>query len=126
MLAYGGGMFSTSYLSLTGRFGTFISGAGSISADLGVTSSGGSTSISIGAMNFFRQKIFAGGYGIGFGFGGGSTTFNLKVSVGLSIMNKENNASWDIFLDGRQPLGAEGAATIVGLSIGRSVYFGSR
>lgn len=126
MLAYGGGMFSTSYLSLTGRFGTFISGAGSISADLGVTSSGGSTSISIGAMNFFRQKIFAGGYGVGFGFGGGSTTFNLKISVGLSIMNKENNASWDIFLDGRQPLGAEGSATTVGLSIGRSVYFGSR
>ena len=126
MLAYGGGMFSTSYLSLTGRFGTFISGAGSISADLGVTSSGGSTSINIGAMNFFRQKIFAGGYGLGFGFGGGSTTFNLKISVGLSIMNKENNASWDIFLDGRQPLGAEGAATTVGLSIGRSVYFGSR
>lgn len=126
MLAYGGGMFSTSYLSLTGRFGTFISGAGSISADLGVTSSGGSTSINIGAMNFFRQKIFAGGYGIGFGFGGGSTTFNLKISVGLSIMNKENNASWDIFLDGRQPLGAEGAATTVGFSVGRSVYFGSR
>lgn len=126
MLAYGGGMFSTSYLSLTGRFGTFISGAGSISADLGVTSSGGATSLSIGAMNFFRSKIFAGGYGAGLGFGGGSTTFSIKISVGLSIMNKENNASWDIFLDGQQPVSPKGSATRVGFSIGRSVYFGSR
>ena len=126
MLAYGGGMFSTSYLSLTGRFGTFISGASSLSADIGVTSSGGATSLSIGAMNFFRSKIFAGGYGANVGFGGGSTTFNVKVSVGLSIMNKDNNASWDIFLDGQQPLSPQGSATTVGLSIGRSVYFGSR
>jgi len=126
MLAYGGGMLSTSYISLTGRFGTFISGAGSISADIGVTSSGGATSLNIGAMNFFRQKIFAGGYGVGFGFGGGSTTFNIKISVGLSIMNKENNASWDIFIDGQQPVSPKGSATTVGLSVGRSVYFGSR
>ncbi len=126
MLAYAGGMLSSSYVSLTGRFGTFISGAGSISADLGVTRSGGGTSLNIGAMNFFRQKIFAGGYGFGVGLGGGSTSFNIKISVGFSIMNKKNDASWDIFLDGRQPLGAEGAATTVGMSIGRSVYFGSR
>jgi len=126
MLAYAGGMFSPSYLSINGRFGTFIPGAGSISADLGVTRSGGGTSLNIGAMNFFRQKIFAGGYGFGVGLGGGSTTFNIKMSVGFSIMNKKNDASWDIFLDGRQPLGAEGAATTVGMSIGRSVYFGSR
>ena len=65
MLAYAGGMFSPSYLSLTGRIGTFISGAGSLSADLGVSSSGGSASLNLGVMNFFRQKIFAGGYGLG-------------------------------------------------------------
>ncbi|MRR23621.1 hypothetical protein EG830_11655, partial [bacterium] len=35
MLAYAGGMISPSYLSLNGRFGTFIPGAGSLSADLG-------------------------------------------------------------------------------------------
>jgi hypothetical protein len=126
MLAYAGGMLSSSYVSLTGRVGTFISGAGSISADLGVTQSGGGTSLTIGAMNFFRQKIFAGGYGVGVGFGGGSTTLNIKLSVGFSIMNKDNNASWDIFLDGQQPVAPKGSATTVGFSIGRSVYFGSR
>lgn len=126
MLAYAGGMFSPSFLSLSGRFGTFISGAGSLSADLGVTRSSGGTSLNIGAMNFFRQRIFAGGYGLGVGFGGGSATFSVKVSVGLTFMNRENSASWDIFLDGRQPLGAAGSPTTVGLSIGRSVYFGSR
>lgn len=126
MLAYAGGMFSPSYLSLTGRIGTFISGAGSLSADLGVTSSGGGASLNLGVMNFFRQKIFAGGYGVGVGFGGGSTTFNVKMSVGFSIMNKEKSSSWDIFFDGQQPIAPKGSATIVGMSIGRSVYFGSR
>ena len=126
MLAYAGGMFSPSYLSVTGRIGTFISGAGSLSADLGVSSSGSGASLNLGVMNFFRQKIFAGGYGLGVGFGGGSTTFNIKISVGFSIMNKDKNSSWDIFFDGQQPLAPEGAATVVGMSIGRSVYFGSR
>jgi len=126
MLAYAGGMISPSYLSLNGRFGTFISGSGSLSADLGITRSGGAMSLNLGAMNYFRQRIFAGGYGVNLGFGGGSTAVNVKVSVGLSIMNKNSRASWDIFLDGQQPLVPKGATTTVGLSIGRSVYFGSR
>jgi len=126
MLAYAGGMISPSYLSLNGRFGTFISGSGSLSADLGITRSGGAMSLNLGAMNYFRQRIFAGGYGVNLGFGGGSTAVNVKVSLGLSIMNKNSRASWDIFLDGQQPLVPKGATTTVGLSIGRSVYFGSR
>ncbi|MRR23058.1 tetratricopeptide repeat protein [bacterium] len=126
MLAYAGGMISPSYLSLNGRFGTFISGSGSLSADLGITRSGGAMSLNLGAMNYFRQRIFAGGYGLNLGFGGGSTAVNVKVSVGLSIMNKNSRASWDIFLDGQQPIAPKGATTTVGLSIGRSVYFGSR
>ena len=126
MLAYAGGMISPSYLSLTGRYGTFISKAGSLSADIGVSSSGGGASLNLGVMNFFRQKIFAGGYGLGVGFGGGSTTFNIKISVGFSIMNKDKSSSWDIFFDGQQPLAPEGSATVVGMSIGRSMYFGSR
>lgn len=126
MLAYAGGMISPSYLSLVGRFGTFISGSGSVSADLGITRSGGSTSLTLGAMNFFRQRIFAGGYGLNVGFGGGSIGLNLKVSVGLTIMTRNNKASWDIFLDGQQPVAPRGSTTTVGLSIGRSVYFGSR
>lgn len=126
MLAYAGGMISPSYLSLNGRFGTFISGAGSLSADLGITRSSGVMSLNLGAMNFFRQRIFAGGYGLNLGFGGGSTAVNVKVSVGLSIMTRNDRASWDIFLDGQQPLAPKGGTTTVGLSIGRSVYFGSR
>lgn len=126
MLAYAGGMLSPSYLSINGRIGTFISGSGSLSADLGVTRSNGNTSLTLGAMNYFRQKIFAGGYGINVGFGGGSAALNMKVSLGISIMTKNNKASWDIFLDGQQPIAPKGSATTVGMSIGRSVYFGSR
>lgn len=126
MLAYAGGMFSPSFLTVTGRVGRFISGSGSLSADLGMTISGGATSLNAGVMNVFRHKIFAGGYGLGVGFGGGATSLNVKVSMGLSIMNGNKNASWDIFIDGQQPLVPKGSATTMALSIGRSVYFGTR
>jgi tetratricopeptide (TPR) repeat protein len=126
MLVYAGGMFSPSFISLTGRVGRFISGSGSLSADFGVTRSAGATSLNIGVMNVFRQKIFAGGYGFGVGFGGGATSLNVKVSLGLSIMNSDKNASWDIFIDGQQPLSPKGYATTMALSVGRSVYFGTR
>lgn len=126
MLAYAGGMISTGFLSLNGRFGTFLSGVNSISADLGITSSSGATAISLGVSDYFRQKILVGGGGLNVGFGGGSVTLYLKVSAGISLMNKDKSASWDIFLDGLQPITPNGSVTMFGLSIGRSVYFGTR
>jgi hypothetical protein len=40
-------------------------------------------------------------------------------------MNKKGTASFDIFLDGKVPL-KKGYSTLMGLSIGRSFYFGKR
>jgi hypothetical protein len=41
-------------------------------------------------------------------------------------MNRKRSASFDVFLDGQQPLAPKGAATVLGMSVGRSVYFGKR
>ena len=126
MLAYAGGMFSKSFISINGRFGTFISEGGSLSADLGIAKSGGSTSLNLGVMNYYRQKVFVAGYGLNAGLANSGSAFNFKISVGLSFMNKGRTSSWDIFLDGQQPIAPKGSATTLGMSVGRSVYFGTR
>lgn len=124
--AYAGGTASDSYINISARIGTYKTGAGSTSFDLGFSSISGNTSLNVGLMSFFRQKIFVGGYGLNGSFGGGSKTLYFKLSVGISLMNKKRSSSFDIFLDGMQPLVPKGAATTMGLSVGRSVYFGKR
>jgi tetratricopeptide (TPR) repeat protein len=124
--AYAGGTASDSYINLNARIGTYKTGAGSTSLDLGLTNFSGSTSFNVGLLSYFRQKIFVGGYGLSGSFGGGSTAIYAKVSLGISIMNKKRSSSIDIFLDGQQPLKPKEAATSVGISVGRSVYFGKR
>jgi tetratricopeptide (TPR) repeat protein len=126
MLAYAGGIFSNTFVSVNARFGTFITDAGSLSADLGLAKSGESTSLNLGVMNFYRQKVFVAGYGLSAGFGSQGSTLSFKISAGLSFMNKDRSSSWDIFIDGQQPIAPKGSATTMGLSVGRSVYFGTR
>jgi len=126
MLAYAGGMFSSSYISINGRFGTFISDSGSLSADIGLAKSGESTSLNLGIMNFYRRKVFVAGYGLNAGLGSQGLTLYFKISVGLSFMNKARSSSWDIFLDGQQPIAPSGSTTTMGMSVGRSIYFGTR
>jgi tetratricopeptide (TPR) repeat protein len=126
LIASAGGMFAQSFISINGRFGIVNKGAGNTSVDLGMTKSGDATSITLGLSNYMRQKVFVAGYGINGSFGGGTSTIYFKLSVGLSFMNSDGSGSWDIFLDGQQPIAPKGAATTVGMSIGRSVYFGKR
>jgi hypothetical protein len=124
--AYAGGIASESFVSLSAKIGTYKTGAGSTLLDLGLTSVSGSTSFNVGVLSYFRQKIFVGGYGLSGSFGGGSSTIYAKVSLGISLMNRKRSASFDVFLDGQQPLAPKGAATVLGMSVGRSVYFGKR
>lgn len=126
LIAYAGGMFAQSFISINGRFGIVNKGMGNTSLDLGLIKSAGATSINLGFTNYSRQKVFVAGYGINAGFGGGSVALNLKISVGLSFLNSDQTGSWDIFIDGQQPIIPKGGVTTVGMSIGRSVYFGTR
>jgi tetratricopeptide (TPR) repeat protein len=126
LIAYAGGLFAQSFISINGRLGVVNKGLGNTSLDLGLTKSAGATSITLGFTNYSRQKVFVAGYGINAGFGGGSVALNLKISVGLSFLNNDQTGSWDVFLDGQQPIAPKGGVTTVGISIGRSVYFGTR
>lgn len=126
MMFYVGGMYTESYQSLNARYGTYKTGLGSSSIDVGLSSFGGSASISLGLTNYYRHRVFVSGFGFNSTLASGSFAFYLKISVGLSFMNDERTASWDIFLDGQQPVTPKGLATTVGMSVGRSVYFGKR
>jgi hypothetical protein len=126
LIAYAGGMFAKSFISVNGRFGIVKKGMGNTSMDLGVIRSGGATALTLGLTNYSRSKAFVAGYGLQGSFGGGGTALNLKISVGLSFMNSDKSGSWDIFLDGYQRLIPKDGVTTVGMSIGRSVYFGKR
>jgi tetratricopeptide (TPR) repeat protein len=125
MMAYGGGSFSSTYTNFNARMGVFISKSDYAAFDIGLSNSGSNTYTSMGLTLYNRQKIFVAGFGLTSTLGGGSSVFYGKVSVGLSIMNKKGTTSLDIFLDGKMPL-KSGYATVMGISIGESVYFGKR
>lgn len=125
IMLYAGGMISSAYTSVNTRVGYFMSESGSTSVDLGLSSFSGQTSFNFGLSYFQRHKIFVAGFGLNGTFGNNSTAVYSKLSVGVSFSSKRNKSSWDIFLDGQQPFKRE-LATIVGMSFGRSLYFGKR
>jgi hypothetical protein len=125
MMAYAGGFASSQYISVNGRVGSFFSKSSYATFDFGMTSMNGSALTNLGFTVFDRQKIMVLGVGMTGSFGEGSSLFYGKVSMGPSFMNKKGTASIDIFLDGKIPL-KKGVSTQMGLSVGRSIYFGKR
>ncbi len=124
--AYAGGTIAKSYTSLNARFGTYKTGVGSTSVDVGITSASGSTALNLGFLTYYRKKILVAGFGLTGALASGSSTVYLKISMGASFMNKKRTSSLDIFIDGQEPLMPKGAVTTMGLSVGHSVYFGKR
>ena len=125
MMLYAGGMISSAYTSVNSRFGYFLSESSNAAVDVGLSSASGNTSYNLGLSIYQRRKIFVAGFGLNGNFANKSNTFYGKISVGFSFINKRNRSSWDIFWDGQAPL-SKNLATIVGMSIGRSIYFGTR
>jgi hypothetical protein len=125
MMAYIGGMASTAMTSLNGRIGYFISGSSNASLDVGFSKISGVSSANLGVSMYERSKSFVYGYGLLLNSGSGSTVFSLKLSVGISIMNKSRTQSFDVFLDGYEGL-KKGALTSFSLSVGKGIYFGKR
>lgn len=124
-MAYAGGFISSGYSSFNARFGQFFTRTNYATVDMGISVANSSTFTNLGFTLFNRQKIFVLGFGLTGSFGEGSSVLYSKISVGPSFMNKKGTASFDIFLDGKAPL-KKGYPTTLGISIGRSIYFGKR
>jgi len=125
LMLYAGGMVSSAYTSINSRFGYFLSESTNVAVDAGISSVSGNTSYILGLSFYQRRRIIVGGFGLNGYFGNGSNSLYWKMSAGFSFMSKRNNSSWDIFMDGQVPF-SRSQATIIGMSIGRSIYFGTR
>ena len=125
MMLYTGGMISSAYTSINSRFGYFLSESSNAAVDVGLSSASGNTSYNLGISIYQRKKIFVAGFGLNGSFANKSNAIYGKISVGFSFMSKRTRSSWDIFWDGQAPL-SKNMATIIGMSIGRSIYFGTR
>jgi tetratricopeptide (TPR) repeat protein len=125
MMAYAGGMIQPEYINFNLRYGYFLSQSGNLSMNLGWTGNSEGLYTSLGLLYYQRHKVFVAGFGLSGNFGNGTSVFYLKMSPGLSFMNKKKSASWDIFWDVQFPFQNK-YATTVGFSIGRSFYFGNR
>lgn len=125
MLLYAGGQLSSSYSSMNGRFGLFMSKSSYATLDAGFTGFSGTSTATFGVSAYQRGKIMVLGMGLSASLTSGTSVLYYKVSMGPSIMNKTHTASWDIFLDGRTAI-TKGYTSTLGISVGRSVYFGRR
>jgi hypothetical protein len=126
LLVYFGGMINSYSSSLNGRLGCFLTESVNGSAEIGIMNvSGGSALFNMGLLAYTRKGMYVTGAGLSATLGSGSTAFSLRLSVGLSILNKKKKSSLDIFLDVNKGL-AKGSLSTWGLSIGKSIYFGKR
>jgi tetratricopeptide (TPR) repeat protein len=123
-MLYAGGMYSNSFFSFNSRFGVFIADSWNAAADLGISGGSGSTYVNLGLSVYDRWKFLIAGLGFSGQFGE-SSSFNLRGTFGLSFFNRRKSRSFDVFFTYDTPL-VEGAKTIYGISIGRSLYFGKR
>lgn len=124
-MMYAGGMFAPSIVNLNFRMGYFVSGSSNASIDFGFSSRNDEPYTNLGISFYNRNKAFVSGAGFLINSGGGSTTAYLKLSAGVSIMNKKRTSSFDTFLDVNQGLKKE-AINTWGISVGTSLYFGRR
>jgi len=125
LMAYGGGFISKGFTNINVRAGIFFTKNSYATLDVGLSGTSSAVYTNLGLTVYNRQKIFVGGFGLTGSFGEGNSVFYSKISVGPSIMNKKGTASLDIFLDGKMPL-KKGYPTVMGISVGESIYFGKR
>ncbi len=124
-MIYAGGMVAPSFANLNLRMGYFISGSSNASVNFGYTNRNDVSYTDFGLSIYTRNKSFVTGAGLLVNSGGGTTVSYLKLSVGISLMNKNRTSSFDSFLDVNQGL-KKGSINTWGLSVGTTLYFGKR
>ncbi len=129
-VAHIGGMVSPHLTNINLRYGFYIANAGSGSIDFGMLQNKNAdntfnnTYFHIGVTTYERMKKILAGVGIQFNFeNGGTTTYNLKLSGGLSFVGKSKRSSLDIFIDVLKNTSAT-EPLVLNVSLGTSFYFG--
>ena len=125
LMAYFGGMAAQSMINVNGRAGYYITGSTNAAFDLGVSRANGITLVNLGLTGYYRKNVLVVGGGLMVNSGGGSTSASLKISAGISKLNKQQTSSFDVFIDGNVGLGKNSMTTVT-LSVGQTIYFGKK
>ncbi len=125
MMAYSGVSLAKSQTLINARLGYFLSKSNNLSFDLGVNKIGENSYSNVGFAIYSRHKSMVSGGGLMMLSGGGVTSLYVKLSVGISALNKKKTSSFDFFIDVNKGL-KKNSLTSFSISIGKSIYFGKR
>ena len=121
-MLYAGGAAGTDVFSLSGRLGFYTNNNISGSLNIGYAYAGSNHSFNIGVAAYQTMGRLIYGLGINESISSSDSIFSITPAVGLSFMNKEKNASYDILLNLMMPL-KQGYPTNTLISFGRTFYF---
>lgn len=121
-MLYAGGAAGTDVFSLSGRLGFYTNNNISGSLNIGYAYAGSNHSFNIGVAAYQTIGRIIYGLGINESISSSDSIFSITPAVGLSFMNKEKNASYDILLNLMMPL-KQGYPTNTLISFGRTFYF---
>lgn len=124
MMAYLGGTIMPSSFYMSGKLGYFMTDNFNASMDVGLSRVSQTTSSSLGLSMYAHRKTFVWGLGLQSNYSD-ALSLSYKASVGLSFMNKSRTSSFDVLWDCNIGLSSGNPVTL-GLSIGKSFYFGKR
>ena len=122
LMTYVGASVAKDMYSLNGRMGVYTSNKFSASLNVGLNYANEKFYGSIGISGYKTWGIIVCGLGITDMFGKDSNTFSLTPSVGLSFLNKKQNSSFDIMVNGYIPFSSEQKFSY-SISIGKTIYF---
>ena len=121
-MLYAGGAAGTDVFSLSGRLGFYTNNNISGSLNIGYAYAGSNHSFNIGVAAYQTMGRLIYGLGINESISSSDSIFSITPAVGLSFMNKDKNASYDILLNLMMPL-KQGYPTNTLISFGRTFYF---
>ncbi len=121
LMTYAGASFAGKTFSLNGRIGAYTSKKFSGSINLGLSFASKQASGNIGISAYKGWGIFLAGLGVTDYFSKKSNSIGISPQVGLSILNKNQTASFDITLGGYIPF-SKNPTVSYSISIGETVY----
>lgn len=121
LMTYAGASFAGKVFSLNGRIGAYTSKKFSGSLNLGLSFASEQVMGNIGISAYKGWGIFLVGLGLTDSFSKGSNSVGLSPQVGLSVLNKNQTASFDFTIGCQIPFAAKPVISY-SISIGETIY----
>ena len=121
LMTYAGATFAGKTLSVNGRIGAYTSKKFSGSLNLGLSFASKQVMGNIGISAYKGWGIFLVGLGLTDSFSKGSNSIGISPQVGISFLNKNQTASFDVTIGCQIPFAAKPVISY-NISIGETIY----